>query len=295
MSCNCGCNSDQTINTFTGSKGATGETGATGATGADGEAGADGADGADGLNGWTAETANVADGDRIVQQVVDWFGGTGDKPSTTDVYVGAAGFVNTAAAATDIRGPEGEAGADGAAGVDATDGRSKISSNDTTLGYLKDKLISSDSTVAFTEVNDAGDEDLSISTKSILNNEKKITADTLTTSYEDIIYYTTPNDGFTRKYIINFSCIGYILESDGSGRVARIEVELYVDGAPVDSIYIDTISLSGYAKSHRQLIIDYPIDIPPNKIILIKAKKSNENFTHTVNLIQQKLSIFGIL
>ena len=61
------------------------------------------------LTGWTAELAIVADGDRRVMQVVDWFGGTGDKPDTGQ-YVGSGGFVTDIAQAVDIRGEEGSGG-----------------------------------------------------------------------------------------------------------------------------------------------------------------------------------------
>ena len=68
--------------------------------------------GAKGDNGWTAELAVVTDGDRRVQQVVDWFGGQGTKPDTGQ-YIGSGGFVTDIAQAKDIRGGEGEDGDDG--------------------------------------------------------------------------------------------------------------------------------------------------------------------------------------
>lgn len=69
-----------------------------------------------GTNGWTALVANVADGDRIVQKIVDWTGGTGAKP-TANVYVGATGYVPNIANATDIRGKAGNKGGDAPAPV----------------------------------------------------------------------------------------------------------------------------------------------------------------------------------
>lgn len=76
-----------------------------------------GTTGATGNNGWTAVTANVTDGARIVQQIVDWTGGDGTKPSIVNQFIGAAGIVSSAAAATNIRGAT---GATGAAGADGT-------------------------------------------------------------------------------------------------------------------------------------------------------------------------------
>lgn len=53
--------------------------------------------------GWSPELAVVVDGERRVLQVVDWFGGTNDKP-TTGQYLGQTGFVFVVSDATDIRG-----------------------------------------------------------------------------------------------------------------------------------------------------------------------------------------------
>ncbi|WP_379991140.1 hypothetical protein [Dongia soli] len=84
--------------------------GATGDPGDPGQPGADGADGSDGDDGWSPVFAVVADGDRRVQQVTDWAGGSGAKPAVGK-FVGAAGLVDAIADAVDIRGA---AGADGA-------------------------------------------------------------------------------------------------------------------------------------------------------------------------------------
>jgi hypothetical protein len=56
-----------------------------------------------GTLGWTPVLATVADGLRLVQQVIDWTGGFPTKPAIGQ-YVGPTGFVATAALATDIRG-----------------------------------------------------------------------------------------------------------------------------------------------------------------------------------------------
>ncbi len=55
---------------------------------------------------WSPIYANVADGARRVQRVVDWTGGQGTKPATGK-YLGPSGLVDTAAEATDIRGASG--------------------------------------------------------------------------------------------------------------------------------------------------------------------------------------------
>lgn len=62
-----------------------------------------------GNTGWSPVFAVVNDGTRRVQQVVDWTGGQGTKP-TTGQYVGATGLVASIASAVDIRGPAGTGG-----------------------------------------------------------------------------------------------------------------------------------------------------------------------------------------
>lgn len=56
-----------------------------------------------GENGWAPELAIVSDGERRVQQVVDWQGGEGTKPAT-GLYVGASGLVVDIEDGVDIRG-----------------------------------------------------------------------------------------------------------------------------------------------------------------------------------------------
>ena len=89
-----------------GPKGDTGDTGLQGIQGPKGDTGSQGVQGLAGLHGWTPKFAVVTDGARRVQQVVDWFGGTGSKPATGE-YVGATGLVATIAQAVDIRGTSG--------------------------------------------------------------------------------------------------------------------------------------------------------------------------------------------
>lgn len=57
-----------------------------------------------GNNAWTAIEAIVEDGDRRVKKVVDWIGGTGDKPDV-GMYVGPAGYVALASQATNVAVP----------------------------------------------------------------------------------------------------------------------------------------------------------------------------------------------
>lgn len=75
----------------------------------------DSAPGTQGFNGWTPELANVVDSLRVVEQVVDWFGGTGTKPAF-GVYVGPIGFVDDISLAVNIRGAQGLVGPVGPAG-----------------------------------------------------------------------------------------------------------------------------------------------------------------------------------
>jgi hypothetical protein len=65
-----------------------------------------------GAQGWTPILSVVEDGLRRVHQVVDWTGSTGTKP-VTGLYVGATGLVANIADAKDIRGAQGETGAQG--------------------------------------------------------------------------------------------------------------------------------------------------------------------------------------
>jgi hypothetical protein len=64
-----------------------------------------------GDDGWAPILAAVADGARIVHQVVDWTGGDGTKP-TTGLYVGAAGLVAAVGDAVNIRGASGAGSGD---------------------------------------------------------------------------------------------------------------------------------------------------------------------------------------
>lgn len=80
---------------FTGPQGSTGNTGAAG------------------NNGWTMVPSVVVDpGDtsRYVIQIVDYTGGSGTKPNITNQFIGAAGIVNTASAAVNVRGAQGAQG-----------------------------------------------------------------------------------------------------------------------------------------------------------------------------------------
>ncbi len=100
----------------TGDTGPKGDKGDQGIPGTDGANGNDGAAGADGDDGWTPIFSVVADGDRYVQQVSDWTGGSGSKP-VTGQYVGPSGFVSVIANAVNIRGASGSGTGDMLASV----------------------------------------------------------------------------------------------------------------------------------------------------------------------------------
>lgn len=68
-----------------------------------------GGGGAPGDKGWSPVLSLVADGARQVLQVTDWTGGAGSKPATGK-YIGAAGLVDTAAEAVNIRPADGANG-----------------------------------------------------------------------------------------------------------------------------------------------------------------------------------------
>lgn len=63
--------------------------------------------GAEGSRGWSDVRAKVVDGERRVEQLVDWVGGEGVKPGGIGKYFGPTGLVDTMAEATDVRGPKG--------------------------------------------------------------------------------------------------------------------------------------------------------------------------------------------
>jgi hypothetical protein len=86
----------------------------TGIDGTDGTDGTPGTSGSDGNDGWTPVFAVVTDGDRKVQRVTDWTGGSGTKP-TTGLYVGVTGFVTDIAIAINIKGDQGDQGKSGVA------------------------------------------------------------------------------------------------------------------------------------------------------------------------------------
>lgn len=72
-------------------------------SGVPGQKGEKGQAGNSGLSGWTPNLGVVPDGNRRVLKVVDWFGGTGEKPAI-NLYLGETGFVAAIADATDISG-----------------------------------------------------------------------------------------------------------------------------------------------------------------------------------------------
>lgn len=71
-----------------------------------------------GDRGWTPTFAIVSDGERRVQQLTGYVGGTGDEPTdNVNDYVGPAGYVSLIASAVDLRGAAGEG--EGGEGGDA--------------------------------------------------------------------------------------------------------------------------------------------------------------------------------
>lgn len=104
-----------------GDKGDRGEKGDKGDTGATGLTGATGTTGAKGNNGWSPVLSVVNDGERRVQRVASWTGGTGTAP-TSGQYIGSGGLVSDIAAATDIRGQQGLVGAKGDTGATGANG-----------------------------------------------------------------------------------------------------------------------------------------------------------------------------
>ena len=88
----------------TGATGPRGIPGTHGTDGSDGTDGVDGTDGTDGFNGWSPDFATVIDGDRVLLQLVAWFGGTGAHPGGIGEYVSLTGLTSHIADAQDFRG-----------------------------------------------------------------------------------------------------------------------------------------------------------------------------------------------
>jgi len=80
--------------------------------------GGGGGGGGDGDKGWSPSLAIVTDGARRVLQITDWVGGEGVKPSVVNQFIGATSIVSSAAAAVDIRGPQGATGPSGSGSGD---------------------------------------------------------------------------------------------------------------------------------------------------------------------------------
>ena len=79
--------------------------------------GAAGSQGDDGEKGWSPVHAIVADGERRVERIVDFVGGSGAKPDAAlGMYVSDIGYVTDISLATDVRGEAGASGQDGAQG-----------------------------------------------------------------------------------------------------------------------------------------------------------------------------------
>jgi hypothetical protein len=56
-----------------------------------------------GNDGWTAVAGTVPDGQRVVLTIIDFAGGSGDIPPFIGKFIGATGYVDTAAEALDKR------------------------------------------------------------------------------------------------------------------------------------------------------------------------------------------------
>ncbi|WP_439637019.1 hypothetical protein [Oceanicaulis sp.] len=100
-----------------------------------------GAQGLQGHAGWSPVHASVADGARVVRQLIDWTGGAGDKPAGVGLYEGAAGLVADIADATDYRGAQGLQGHAGWSAVYAiiADGERRVRQLSDWIGGAGDK------------------------------------------------------------------------------------------------------------------------------------------------------------
>lgn len=125
-------------------------------SGVKGEQGDKGETGNSGTSAWTMELAIVVSGERRVMQVVDWFGGSGQKPAT-GLYVGATGFVSSPEAATDIRGPQGAGSGTGTGGVQSVTGDfvNNTDPDNPVISGILAALASKQDTLAYTPENAA--------------------------------------------------------------------------------------------------------------------------------------------
>ena len=80
--------------------------------------GADGATANAGTNGWSPLLKTSARGSDVILEVVDWFGGTGSKPTTLG-YLSDLGIVASKVNATSIKGVKGDVGTKGLDGSTA--------------------------------------------------------------------------------------------------------------------------------------------------------------------------------
>lgn len=80
--------------------------------------GADGTTANAGTNGWSPLIKTATRGSDVILEVVDWFGGTGSKPTTLG-YLSDLGIVASKTNATSIKGVKGDTGTRGADGSTA--------------------------------------------------------------------------------------------------------------------------------------------------------------------------------
>jgi hypothetical protein len=99
---------------------------------------------------------------------------------------------------------------------------------------------------------------------------------------------TTPNDGITRNWLINFKC-NPELNHPGGGAFNAVEIDLLIDGSLVD------ISTSGLAQSSAStfvccLSISIIKTIAPNKIVKLRFAQTTTNsvllYTITGSMVQ---------
>jgi hypothetical protein len=251
----------------------------------------------EGIDGWTAITANVVDGERVVQQTVDWVGGSGEKPATGD-YISPLGLTGDISLATDIRGPVGPEGPQGPAGSDVTNGRVKISSDDTAIGFIEDKVTVGGRIVK--EVTGSGaNEGLKLTFPKGINQTLWNIDYSPGTSYTTItnLEYTTPNDGVTRGYVINFSAVATISSIESNDRTAVVHYAIFLNGTNAGvSTYAGCYSKSGTSRPERSVSLCYSIELPPNTVVQVRVYKESESGggSGTAQSKNNILSIMGV-
>lgn len=153
-------------------------------------------------------------------------------------------------------------------------GKSLVSSNDTTSGYLNGKLVAGDN-VTLTEVNDGGDETLTIDTVTReTNNETWTGSQALTGSYATVgtLSYTTPNDGVTRTYLIIAETVGSATNAATDNQI-NIKLRNFTASTDLQTVSIAFPEIGAGSTAKHQGTVFYVGSIGPNVTLIVQAQE----------------------